>query len=148
MQNCQMKHHYSEEQQSKGCEEQSVGTPDPSQLEGTSSKEPQLYTSTESTHPPIGEKTAMVDVIVRHEYNFIKFEICPKCGANNIFEEVITEFGLNRDTFKIIYTDEVDENVLVIDNDDLQLCPKFNIPTYKTCGPTPNTCIYLCVYMD
>lgn len=131
MQNCRMKHHYSEEQ-----------------LQGTSSKEAQLYTRKESTHPPIGEKTEKVVVIVRHEHNFIKFEICPKCGVNKIFEQVITEFGLEGDTFKILYTDEVDEVVLVIDNDDLQLCPKFNIPTYNTCGPINKTCIYLFVSMD
>ena len=130
MQNCQMKQQHTEEP--------SVGTPDsksaenPSHLEGTSSKERQP------------EK---VIVKVRHKEDFIRFEICPYCGVNKIFEEVITKFELNRDTFKIKYT-ENNKDVLIINNDDLQLCPKFNIPTYDTWGSINNTIIYrTCIYL-
>ena len=149
MQNCQKKHQHNEEQQLKkcGCEELSVGAPNsnsnstknPSHLEGTSSKEPQP------------EK---VTVKVKLEEVFIKFEICLKCGVNKIFEEVVTMFNLWFGTFKIKYKDENNDDILIINDDDLQLSPKYNIRINFIVGMIPistsnyATCNKLFVSLD
>ncbi|XP_057801128.1 protein NLP6-like [Salvia miltiorrhiza] len=91
-------------------------------------------TNTESTHPLIVEKeTEKVIIKVKDKEDTIKFELCLSLGVGKLFEEVAKKFNLKVGAFKLKYMDEDEDEILLTCDEDLQLCPKSQTATGKTC---------------
>ncbi|XP_057801184.1 protein NLP5-like isoform X2 [Salvia miltiorrhiza] len=73
-------------------------------------------------------------VIIKVKYkDNIKFELSLSLGVAKLMEEVATRLNLEMGTFKLKYLDEDYDEILLIRDDDLQLCPKTQTATGKTC---------------
>ncbi|KAH6806850.1 hypothetical protein C2S51_027958 [Perilla frutescens var. frutescens] len=117
---------------------------DPHQLEmrpssSSSSRNPSLHQNVshanmESTqHLSVEEAAEKAIIRVKYEEDTIKFELCLSLEVSKIFEEVVRRLNLKMDSFKLKYVDEDNEEILLSCDDDLQLCPKSQTATGKTC---------------